>query len=206
MKKPIRILIVDDHFILRMGLIASLKADPELNVVAEADKGSQALPLYRKHLPDVVLMDLRMPDMSGVEATAAIRKEFPNARVMILSSHDLEEDIFRAFQAGALGYVLKDVQSERLGKAIRTVARGEKFIPAEIAKSLADHGSGSELTEREREVLQLLVKGLNNREIGRTLGFSENTAKFHCKNIFIKLQVSDRTEAVTAAFQRGIIK
>lgn len=206
MKKPIRILIVDDHFILRMGLIASLKTDPELSVVAEADNAAQALQLYRQKSPDVVLMDLRLPDMSGVEATAAICKESPKAKVMILTSHDLEEDIFRAFQAGAMGYLLKDVQVEVLAKAIKSVAAGHKHIPSEIARALAEHGKGSDLTSRELEVLRMLVKGLSNREIGNALGFSENTAKFHVKNILAKLQVSDRTEAATAAFQRGIIQ
>ena len=133
MKKQIRIVIVDDHFILRMGLTASLKADPELTVVAEAEKGAQALPLYRKHTPDVVLMDLRMPDVSGVEATAAIIKEFPKANIIVLTSHDMEEDIFRAFEAGARGYLLKDVQVEELAKAIKRVAAGEKHVPREIA-------------------------------------------------------------------------
>lgn len=205
MKKPIRILIVDDHFILRMGLIASLKTDPELAVVGEADNGAQAIQQYRQKSPDVVLMDLRLPDMTGVEATAAICKEFPKARVMILTSHDLEEDIFRAFQVGALGYLLKDVQVEVLTKAIKAVAAGQKHIPAEIARALADHGKGADLTAREQEVLQMVVKGLSNREIGKALGFSENTAKFHVKNILMKLDVSDRTEAATVAFQRGII-
>lgn len=206
MKKPIRIVIVDDHFILRMGLIASLKADPELAVVGEAETGAQALPIYRKYTPDVVLMDLRMPDVSGVEATAAIIKEFPKANIIVLTSHDMEEDIFRAFEAGARGYLLKDVRVEELAKAIKRVAAGEKHVPREIAQALADHGSGPDLTERELEVLKLVVKGLNNREIGQALGFSDNTAKFHCKNIFSKLQVSDRTEAATAALQRGIVR
>lgn len=206
MNKPIRILIVDDHFIVRMGLIASLKADPDLHVVGEAETGAQAVPMYRKCKPDVVLMDLRMPDLSGVEATAALGKEFPGAKVIILSSHDLEEDIFRAFQAGARGYLLKDVRVEDLSQAIKAVAAGQQHIPPDIAQALADHGQGTDLTEREREVLHLVVKGLNNKEIGRTLGFSENTAKFHVKNIFLKLHVGDRTEAATVALQRGIIQ
>jgi DNA-binding NarL/FixJ family response regulator len=206
MKKPIRVLIVDDHFILRMGLIASLKVDPELAVVGEADNGRQALQLFRQKQPDVVLMDLRLPDMSGVEVTAALCREFPKARVMILTSHDQEEDIFRAFQAGAMGYLLKDVQVEVLEKAIKSVAAGHKHVPPEIARALADHGKGSDLTGRELEVLQMLVKGLSNREIGKALGFSENTAKFHVKNILAKLQVSDRTEAATVAWQRGILR
>lgn len=206
MKKPIRILIVDDHFILRMGLVASLKADPELTVVGEAETGAQGVQLFRQKLPDLVLMDLRLPDMSGVETTAAICKEFPKAKILILSSHDLEEDIFRAFQAGALGYVLKDVRIEDLAKAIKSVAAGQKHMSPEIARALAGHAKGSDLTSRELEVLQMMVKGLSNREIGSALGFSENTAKFHVKNILGKLQVSDRTEAATAALQRGIIR
>jgi two-component system NarL family response regulator len=125
---------------------------------------------------------------------------------MILTSHDLEEDIFRAFQAGALGYLLKDVQVEVLSKAIKSVAAGHKHIPPEIARALAEHSKGSDLTSRELEVLQMVVKGLSNREIGKALGFSENTAKFHVKNILAKLQVADRTEAATAALQRGIIR
>jgi DNA-binding NarL/FixJ family response regulator len=206
MKKPIRILIVDDHFILRMGLIASLKTDPELSVVGEADTGAQAVQLFRQTSPDVVLMDLRLPDMGGVETTTAICREFPEAKIMILSSHDLEEDIFRAFQAGALGYVLKDVMVEELAKAIKSVASGQKYVPPDIARALAQHGKGTELTARELDVLHLLIKGLSNREIGHVLGFSENTAKFHVRNILTKLQVSDRTEAATAALQRGIIR
>jgi two-component system NarL family response regulator len=206
MKKRIRILLVDDHFIVRMGLTASLKSDPELTVVGEAETGAQAIEVYRQTQPDVVLMDLRLPDMSGVEVTAALCREFPQARVMILSSHDLEQDIVRAFQAGALGYVLKDVLVENLCKAIKTVAAGQKHIPPDIERALAQHGEGSELTSRELEVLEMLVKGFSNREIGAALGFSENTAKFHVKNILTKLEVADRTEAATAALQRGIIR
>lgn len=205
MKKPIRIIIVDDHFILRMGLIASLKTDPELSVVGEAETGAQAVQLFRQKTPDVVLMDLRLPDMSGVETTMAIHKEFPHARIMILSSHDLEEDVFRAFQVGVLGYALKDISVEDLAKAIKGVAAGQKYMPPEITRALASHGRGADLTDREMEVLQLLIKGLSNREIGAALGFSENTGKYHVKNILAKLQVSDRTEAATAALQRGII-
>jgi DNA-binding NarL/FixJ family response regulator len=205
-KKPIRILIVDDHFILRMGLTASLKTDLELSVVGEADNGRQAIQLFRQKSPDMVLMDLRLPDMSGVQVTAAICKEFPKAKILILSSHDQEEDIFRAFQAGALGYVLKDVRIEELAKAIKTVAAGQKHISPVIARALAGHSEGSELTGRELEVLQMVVKGLSNPEIGKLLGCTEHTAKFHVKNILAKLQVADRTEAATVALQRGIIQ
>jgi len=206
MKRPIQILLVDDHFIVRMGLIASLKTDADLQVVAEAGTGAQAVKLFRQHQPDVVLMDLRLPDLTGVEAAALILKEFPTAKVIILSSHDLPEEVFQAFQAGVRGYLLKDVLVEELARAIKSVAAGQKHVPPEIARKLAEHTAGSDLTEREREVLQMLVKGLNNREIGRALNCSENTAKFHIKNIYVKLQVCERTEAVTVAFQRGIIR
>lgn len=205
MKPKIKILIVDDHFVVRIGLLTSLKMDVSMETVFEASTGRQAIELYRKHQPGIVLMDLRLPDMTGIEATATLCREFPKARIMIISSFDAQEDVYRAFQAGALGYLRKDVLGEELFRAIKTVAAGEKFIPQEIARSLAEHASGSELTPRELEVLRLLIKGLSNKEIGSVLGASEFTAKFHVKNILAKLQVSDRTEAATAAFQRGII-
>ena len=196
---------MDDHFVVRIGLLTSLKMDDSLQTVGEASTGRQAIELYRKHQPDVVLMDLRLPDMSGIEVTTALCRDFPNAKIIIISSFDAQEDVYRAFQAGALGYLRKDVLGEELFRAIRQVAVGGKFIPPEIARSLAEHGSGSELTPRELEVLSLLIKGLSNKEIGAVLGASEFTAKFHVKNILAKLEVSDRTEAATAAFQRGII-
>jgi two-component system NarL family response regulator len=206
MKKKIRLLIVDDHFVVRIGLVTSLKSAPELSVVAEASTGRQALELYRAHRPDVVLMDLRMPDLSGVQTTAMLRTEFPDAKVIIFSSHDAQEEIFRAFQAGASGYLLKDALGEDLLNAVNTVVAGKKHIPPDIARALAEHAAGSELTARELDVLRLLIKGLSNREIGDLLGFTEHTAKFHVKNILAKLEVGDRTEAATAAFQRGILQ
>jgi two-component system NarL family response regulator len=206
MNKKIRILIVDDHFIVRIGLVTSIETDPAFEVAAETGTGTQALELYRQHRPDVVLMDLRLPDLNGINATAALCREFPDAKVIIISSFESPEEIYRAYQAGARGYLLKDVLGDELFRVIKAVAAGEKHVPDAIARSLAEHSSANELTERELEVLQLLVKGLSNREIGRLLGFSENTAKFHLKNILTKLDVSDRTEAATAAFQRGILR
>ena len=205
MKKKIKVLIVDDHFVVRIGLLTSLKMDDGFNAVGEASTARQALELYRQHPPDVVLMDLRLPDMSGIEATAALCREFPGTKIIIISSFDAQEDVYRAFKAGALGYLRKDVLGEELFRAIKTVAGGGKFVPPEIARSLADHTAGPELTPRELEVLRLLIKGLSNKEIGAMLGASEFTAKFHVKNILAKLQVSDRTEAASAAFERGII-
>lgn len=206
MKKEIRILIVDDHFLVRIGLLTSLKIDSDLKVVAEASTAAQALDLYRQHLPDVVLMDLRLPDSSGIEATVKLRKEFPSARVIIISSYDGEEDIYRSFQAGAQGYLLKSVLSEELFRAIKLVHGGEHYTPPHVKRSLAEHDPASDLTPREMEVLQLLIKGLSNKEIGEVLGCTENTAKFHIKNILGKLEVNDRTEAATAAFHRGILR
>jgi two-component system NarL family response regulator len=205
MKKKIRILIVDDHFIVRIGLLTSIKMAPDMTVIAEASTGAQAIELYRQHLPDVVLMDLRLPDFSGIEATATLREEFPDARVVIISTFDSDEDVYRAFQAGARGYLLKNVLGGELARAIQTVNAGDKFIPPEIARRLSEHRPGSDLTPRETQVLELLVKGLSNKEIADLLGFTENTAKFHVKSILGKLQASDRTEAATAALQRGIL-
>ncbi len=205
MKNKIRILIVDDHFIVRIGLLTSIKMAPDLMVVAEASTGAQAIKLYRQHLPDVVLMDLRLPDFSGIEATAALHNEFPDVRILIISTFDSDEDVYRSFQAGARGYLLKNVLGEELARAIQIVNAGDRYVPPEIARRLSRHRPASDLTPREMEVLRLLMKGLSNKEIADMLGFTENTAKFHLKSILNKLQVSDRTEAATAALQRGIL-
>jgi DNA-binding NarL/FixJ family response regulator len=205
MKKEIRLLIVDDHFLVRIGLLTSLKIYAELKVVAEASTAAQAMELYRQHLPDVVLMDLRLPDSTGIETTIRLRKEFPAAKVIILSSYDGEDDIYRAFQAGAGAYLLKSVLGEELFRAIKIVHGGEQYKPAHIMRCLSEHNPDSDLTPREMEVLELLIKGLSNKEIGDVLGCSENTTKFHVKNILGKLEVNDRTEAATAAFHRGIL-
>ncbi len=205
MKKEIRILIVDDHFLVRIGLLTSLKMDSDLKVVAEASTAAQALEFYRQHLPDVVLMDLRLPDSSGIEATTRLHKEFASPKVIIISSYDGEEDIYRSFQAGARGYLLKSVLSEELFRAIKMVYGGERYTPPYVSRSLSEHNPASDLTPREMEVLELLIKGLSNKEIGEVLGCTENTAKFHIKNILGKLEVNDRTEAATAALHRGIL-
>jgi len=178
---------------------------PEMCVVKEASTAAQAIEIYRQERPDVVLMDVRLPDRSGIEATSSLCREFPGAKVIMISTYDSEIDIHRSFQAGARGYLLKNVLSEEIFNAIRLVHNGGKYIPPQIARALAEHDTELELTEREMEVLRLLAKGLSNREIGKILGFTENTTKFHVKNILIKLEVSDRTEAASAAFQRGIL-
>jgi two-component system NarL family response regulator len=205
MNDPIRILIVDDHFIVRIGLQTSLAMSPEMKVVAEAGTAAQALALYARERPDVVLMDVRLPDFSGIEATNRLCQQFPEARVIMISTYDGEAEIHQAFQAGARAYLFKDVLGEELFRAIKTVHAGERFLTPEVSQRLAEHGADSDLTERELEVLRMIVKGLTNREIGEVLGFTENTAKYHLKNILSKLGVSDRTEATAAALQRGIL-
>jgi DNA-binding NarL/FixJ family response regulator len=207
MKKDgkIAILVADDHFIVRMGLIALVNTEPGMVIVGEAADGQQAVDLFGKYRPDLVLMDLRMPLKDGVEATAQIRAMDPQARVLMLTTFDGDADIHKALQAGAQGYVLKNATGQELIPAIQAVASGQKWIPKEIAKRLASRKLFEELTPREEQVLQLLGKGLANKQIGDQLNISEHTVKDHLKSIFGKLQVVDRTEAVTAAIQRGII-
>jgi DNA-binding NarL/FixJ family response regulator len=201
----IGILVADDHFIVRMGLIALVNTEPNMVIVGEAADGSQAVDLFGKHKPDLVLMDLRMPIKDGIEATIEIRSQDPNARVLMLTTFDGDTDIYRALQAGAQGYVLKNATGKELIPAIHAVASGQRWIPKEIAKRLASRKLFEELTQREVQVLQFLVKGLANKQIGEHLNISEHTVKDHLKSVFGKLQVEDRTEAVTAAIQRGII-
>ena len=201
----ISLLVVDDHFFVRMGLTSSLNAEPDLRVIAEADHGAQALKLYREHRPDLVILDGRLPGMSGVETLIALRAEFPAARVLMLSIDEGEEDIHRALQAGAAGYLPKATQLQELLRAIRAIHGGERYLPPALAARLAERGPGASLTERELEVLELVSKGLTNREIAATLKCSETTAKWHLKNIMQKLDVTDRTEATRAAVERGIL-
>ncbi|HSU54950.1 MAG TPA: response regulator transcription factor [Candidatus Dormibacteraeota bacterium] len=207
MKKPnkIRILVADDHFIVRMGLVALVNTEPDMQVVAEAADGQQAVDTFENCRPDLVLMDLRMPIKSGIEATAEICAQHPEAGVLMLTTFEGDEDIFRALQAGAKGYVLKSSSGDELIPALRAVACGEKWIPDEVASRLASRQMFGHLTPRELEVLQYLAKGLANKEIADVLHISDHTAKDHLKKILGKLKVVDRTEAVTAALQRGII-
>jgi DNA-binding NarL/FixJ family response regulator len=203
--RKIRILIADDHFVVRMGLAALFTTERDFEIVAEAGDGVQAVELYRKHLPDVALVDLSMPRKTGIMVTREICQAFSHARVLILSVFDGDEDIFRSLDAGALGYVLKNSPAERWVPAIRAVARGERWIPPEVASRLAARKTFESLTDREIEVLQQLSKGLANKQIADVLQISEYTIKDHLKHILGKLRVCDRTEAVTAALQRGII-
>jgi DNA-binding NarL/FixJ family response regulator len=205
--KPIRILIVDDHFMVRMGLSASLNVEEDMEVVAEAGSGEAAVDAYRKHGPLLVIMDLRLPGISGTEATAAIIREFPDARVLMLSTHSGEEEVYRALQAGARGYVLKNVVREDLLRAIREVSEGGRFLDPAVAPLLAqrEREGHRSLTSRELEVLRLVAKGMGNKEVASVLNIAEVTVKLHVSHVFDKLDVKDRTEAATAALQRGII-
>jgi two-component system NarL family response regulator len=199
---PIRVLIADDHSIVRQGLATIINRDPEMTVIAQAEDGEQAIAYFREHQPDVTLMDLRMPHVSGVEAISA---EFKPARIVVLTTYDGDEDIYRGLQSGAQGYLLKDAKPNELLNAIRTVARGEQYIPPNVGAKLAQRLSNPELSERELEVLGLMAQGRSNSDIAATLSISENTVKTHVNRILSKLGVSDRTQAVIVAVKRGIV-
>lgn len=201
----IRVLTADDHPVLRAGLYAMISNEPDIDVVAEASNGREAVALYAEHLPDVVLMDLRMPHMNGVEATQAIVRADRDARIVALTSYEGDADIYRALRAGARGYLLKDMLGTEVIHAIRTVAAGGRIIPPEVAARLAEFTPRVDLTGREGEVLLLAAKGLKNREIAREIGRTEATVKVHLKHAMAKLGAGDRTKAVTQAIQRGII-
>ncbi|PWU18171.1 MAG: DNA-binding response regulator [Verrucomicrobia bacterium] len=201
----IRILVADDHYIVRMGLVALMNTEPDLEVVAEAVDGAQALDMYRKYHPDLAVLDMRMPVKDGVQTTRQITRDFPDARVLILTAFDGDEEIHNALEAGAHGYVLKGSTGEKLIPAVRAVAAGQRWVPKEVADRLTARNDFEELTPREVQVLHQLAKGLANKEIADVLKITEYTVKDHLKNILGKLRVADRTEAVTAALQRGII-
>ncbi len=203
--KIIRVLVVDDHPSMRMGLIALINGQSEMEVIAEASDGEEAIEVYEDVLPDIVLMDLRMPGMGGVEATLAIRKKFPEANVIILSTYDWDEDIHLAIQSGAKSYLLKDTSVEEIAYTIRQTFEGDQALSGEVEKRLAERSQRQQLTERERDVLEHLTKGRSNKEIASSLCISEETVKSHLKTLFAKLQVRDRTEAAVAAIRHGII-
>jgi DNA-binding NarL/FixJ family response regulator len=202
---PIAILCADDHPLIRSGLHAVVNQEPDMRMVAEAANGEEAIELYRQHQPDVVLMDLRMPVMDGLTATTAILGEFPEARIIALTTYEGDDDIHRALSVGARGYLLKDTMRSELLGVIRTVHAGGRAIPPAVAARLAEYTPRVELTVREREVLHLMAKGFSNGDIARLLGRTESTMKVHVSNILAKLGVTDRTEAVTVALRRGIL-
>lgn len=201
----IRVLLADDHPVVGKGLALLLACEPDITVVGQAYNGREAIALYQQHQPDVTLMDLRMPDISGVEAIAAIRAKFPDARIIILTTYDSDEDIYRGIQAGAKGYLLKGSQLEELLIAIRTVHRNQPYIPPQVGAKLAQRMTMPELSDRELEVLQLMAKGKTNPQISADLNIAESTVRFHINHILSKLGVSDRTQAVITAVSRGIV-
>lgn len=203
--EKIRIIVIDDQSVVRQGFVSLINTVPDMNVVAEGTNGQQAVELYREHQPDIVLMDLRMPVLGGVEAIKAIKREFPTARLIVLTTFDGDEDIYRSLQAGAQGYLLKDMFFEELEEAIRTVHAGGRRIPGIVAERLAERVGGSDLTARELEVLGQIVRGLSNKDIAAAFRISEATVKSHINSILSKLGVTDRTQAATTALQRGIV-
>jgi DNA-binding NarL/FixJ family response regulator len=201
----IRVLVADDHPVVRTGLAAVITEEPDLLLVGEAENGERAVALFREQRPDVALMDLRMPVVDGVEAIRRITAEFPQARILALTTYEGDADIRRALDAGARGYLLKDMLLSEVITAIRAVRLGERVIPVAVAVRLAEYPERSELTEREIEILQLVARGLSNKQAARAIGRMDETVKIHLKNIFAKLDVADRTEAVTVALARGLI-
>ena len=205
MSETIRILVAEDHLVARVGVTTIVNLQPDMTVVAEASNGQQAVELYRQHQPDVALLDMRMPVMSGVEAATAIRSQFPNARMVALTTYGGDEDIRRALAAGVQAYLTKDVLHDELIKAIHAVHSGLTYLPAAVAASLAAQMPRPDLSAREVQVLELIVQGLANKQIAYNLSIAEHTVKNHVKNILSKLGVQDRTQAATAAIQRGIV-
>lgn len=207
LKKPnaIRVMLVDDHPAFLKGMVALIESEPDLSVVAETGDGRKAIEIYRATKPDVVLMDLRLPGVGGVEAIMAIRKESPEARIIVLTTFDTDEDIYRAIQSGAKSYLLKDTPHGELSQTIRSVHAGQQILPPKFAEQLAVRQRRSDLSEREMKVLQLLIKGRSNKEISAALFVGEDTVKAQLKSLFLKLGVHDRTEAAIFAIQHGIV-
>jgi DNA-binding NarL/FixJ family response regulator len=206
MAEKLTIMLVDDHYLVRVGLTSVIALEADMTVCAEASTGEQAIGLFRARRPTVTLMDLRLPGMSGLKTTQAIRAEFPDARIIVLSTYVSDEEIYAALQAGAMAYLVKSVGREELTQAIRKAAAGRRHIPPEVATRLADHMSRAHLSTRELDVLRLMLGGKRNREIASVLDITEGTVKLHVSSILGKLGVADRTEAVTVALQRGIVQ
>jgi DNA-binding NarL/FixJ family response regulator len=206
MAEKLKIMIVDDHYLVRVGLTSIIGLEQDMTVCAEAASGEQAVTLFAARRPDVTLMDVRLPGMSGIAATEAIRAEFPDARIIAVSTYISDEEVYAALKVGAMAYLVKSVAREELIQAIRKAAAGRRHVPADLAARLADRMSRASLSGRELEVLRLLVGGKRNREIATALDITEGTVKLHVSSILGKLGAVDRTEAVTVALQRGLIQ
>ena len=202
---PIRVLCADDHPLVRKGIASILANETDVVLAGEAGSGQEAVDQFRKLKPDVVLMDLRMPNMNGIEATRIIRTESPEAKIIALTSYDGDQDIYRAIEAGVRGYILKEMVHTEVLRAIRTVHAGKRLMPAEVAERLSEYFPQMALTPREVEVLRFVAKGMANKEIAHQLGTASGTIKMHIQNILAKLDASDRTHAVTIALERGIL-
>jgi len=203
--ETIRVLVVDDHPLMRTGIAAMLNREADVAVVGEAGDGREAIERYRELRPTVTLMDLRMPELDGIASIEAIIGEFPDARIIVLTTYEGDVDIHRALVAGACGYLLKGMVGAEVVSATRTAARGDRVIPAVVAQRLAEHTPRVDLTEREHAVLELVAKGLRDKDIARVIGRTEHTAKIHVKSILAKLGAADRTEAVSIAMARGYL-
>ena len=204
-KGPIRVLVVEDHHVVRQGLVSLLKVIDGMEVVGEAADGAEAIARFREHQPDVTLIDLRLPRMSGVDVILRVRSESPQARFVVLTTYDGDEDIYRALKAGARAYLLKGMTTDELVATIRAVHAGKSHIPPAIAEKLAERMGTEDLTVRELDVLEQIVQGKSNKEIGTELEISEATVKTHINSLLSKLGVTDRTQAATAAIRRGIV-
>ena len=204
-ERKIRILVVDDHPLMRVGIAAIIDGAPRMTTVAQAGSGEEAIELYRQHQPDITLMDLRLPQMSGVEAIRSIRSVYPQARFVVLTTYEGDEDIHQALEAGAQGYMIKGMPYGSLIEALERVYAGGRFLPSPVKRALESRTPDSDLSHREREVLELLATGNSNKKIGQRLGITEATVKCHVSTILMRLNAADRTQAVISALQRGLV-
>jgi DNA-binding NarL/FixJ family response regulator len=204
-ESKIKVLIVDDHPIMRFGIATIVNATPDMTAIAQAGSGEEAIELFERHLPDITLMDLRLPGMSGVDAIRAIMARHPNSKFVVLTTYEGDEDIHQALEAGARSYIIKGMPHEALVGALRRVYQGGRFLPSPVSRVLSTRTPNSDLSQREREVLNLIVKGRSNKEIAGDLGITEATVKCHVGVILSRLNVTDRTQAAIAALQRGLI-
>lgn len=203
--QTIRIMVADDHPIVRSGLVLMIDYTPNMETVAEANNGLEAVALFRQYRPDVTLMDLRMPEMSGADAIAAIHQEFTEAKIIVLTTYDGDEDIYKGLKAGAKGYIFKNAPVDEIIRAIKTVYEGKKYIPPEVGEKLSERLNRPQLSNRELDVLKLVAQGKTNQQIATELYISESTVKYHINGVLSKLGVSDRTQATLVAIKRGIV-